>query len=60
MDTLVNYMREILGEPDFFNVLYGNNPTWDYSAMIEYFFAGMIVLIVISNVFRFLRILVKN
>lgn len=60
MDTVINYLREFLGEPDFYKVLSGNNYTWDYGAMIEYFVGAMIVLVVISNIFRFVRCLIKN
>lgn len=60
MDTIISYLRQILGQPNFYRILSGNNYTWDYAAMIEYFVAAMIVLIVISNIFRFLRCLIKN
>lgn len=59
MQTLIEALRQILGEPDFYHVLYGNNPTWDYGAMLEYFVAALILLIVVSSVFRFLIKLFK-
>lgn len=60
MDTIINALREILGTPEFY-VRLGNqqNYTWDYAAMFEYFFAGVILCIVVCAVFRFLVNLVK-
>ena len=53
MQTIINAMRTIVGTPDFYKQI-GNmqNLTWDYGAMIEYFCACLILLIVISSVFR--------
>lgn len=60
MDTVLNYLRQILGEANFYIQGTGSySGTWDYAAMIEYVVAALIVLVVISNVFRFLRLLVK-
>ncbi len=60
MDTIIKALREILGTPEFY-VRLGNqtNYTWDYAAMFEYFFAGVILCIVVCAVFRFLVNLVK-
>ena len=60
-DTLINAIRQIIGEPDFFHVIsgYSDKPTWDYGAMIEYFVAALILLVCVSSVFRFLRLLIK-
>ena len=52
MQTLIEALRTIVGEADFYHVLSGNNPTWDYGLMIEYFCAVLILLVVISSVFR--------
>lgn len=61
MDTVLNYLRDILGEADFYKRLTEtSNYSWDYGAMIEYFVGAMIILVVISNIFRFLRCLIKN
>lgn len=57
MNTLLQALRSILGEADFYHILYGNNPTWDYSLMIEYLVGAVVLLCVISNVFALLRIL---
>ncbi len=52
MQTIINALRDILGAPEFYKVLSGSDPTWDYGSMLEYFFAGMIVLIVVGSIFR--------
>ena len=53
MDTIIQALREILGEPDFY-VQMGSNMSysWDYGAMVEYFIGATILCIVISSVFR--------
>lgn len=53
MDTIINALRGILGSPDFYKN-FGDKLSWDYGAMLEYFFAGMIVLIVVGSIFRIL------
>ena len=53
MDTIINALRNILGSPDFYKVISGEL-RWDYGSMLEYFFAGMIVLIVVGSIFRIL------
>ena len=57
-DTLINAIRQIIGQPDFYHVI-GDKTTWDYGAMIEYFVASLILLVCVSSVFRFLRLLLK-
>lgn len=59
MQTILTALREILGEADFYQVVYGNTPTWNYSLMIEYFIGALILLISISFVFKFILKLVK-
>lgn len=59
MQTIISYLREFLGSPDFYRVLSGSNPTWDYGLMIEYVVGALLILVVISNIFRFLRLLIK-
>lgn len=59
MQTVLDALRTVLGEADFYKVLYGNNPTWDYCAMIEYFVGALILLISVSSVFKFLLRLTK-
>ena len=60
MQTIISGLREILGTPDFYKVLYGNNPTWDYAAMIEYLVAALVLLITISSVFKIVLAWVKK
>ncbi len=60
MDSIINALREILGTPNFYKVLSGNNYTWDYAAMFEYFFAGLILCIAICGIFRFILNVVKR
>lgn len=54
MQTIIEAVRSILGEADFYitNGNYGGS--WDYGAMIEYFVSALILLIVVSSVFRLL------
>lgn len=57
MNTLLEALRSILGEADFY-ISNGNySGTWDYSLMIEYLVGAVILLCVICNVFALLRIL---
>ena len=62
MTSLINYLRELIGSTNGFWHTFLNNNTnsqynWDYGMLFEYFIAGVIVVIVISNVFKFLRAL---
>lgn len=59
MQTVLDALRTVLGEPYFYKVLYGNNYSWDYGAMIEYFVGALILLITVSSVFKFLLRLTK-
>lgn len=62
METIVNALREIIGTPDFYvegSGSYSSN-YWDYAAMFEYFFAGLILCIAICGVFRFILNVVKR
>lgn len=52
MQTLIDALRSIVGEADFYRNLSGTNYTWDYGAMIEYFCAVLILLVVVSSIFR--------
>lgn len=58
MESIIQSLRDIVGQPNFYKVMSGNNYTWDYGAMIEYFCAVLILCIVIASVFRFLGKLV--
>lgn len=56
MQTLINALRDILGTPDFYTRLENQqNYTWDYGAMIEYMVGAMLLMIVVSYVFRCIK-----
>lgn len=64
MNSLINYLRELIGSTDSFwhsfeNGNSYNNWNWDYGLLFEYFIAGVLVVVVISNVFKFLRALIS-
>lgn len=55
MQTILQALRDILGNADFYRLLRPDgNYTWDYGAMIEYMVGALVLLVVISSVFRFL------
>lgn len=60
MDNLLNALRSIIGEADFYIESSGYSGTWDYGAMIEYLLAGMLLLITVASIFRFLGKLVSR
>lgn len=59
MQTLIQGLRQILGNPDFYIDNGNYNSTWDYGAMIEYMIAGVLLIVVVISVFKFLRALVR-
>lgn len=59
MQSLINAMRQIVGQADFYIENGNYSGTWDYGAMIEYLCAVLILAIVISSVFKFVMKLVK-
>lgn len=60
MQTILETLRDYLGEADFYKILSGNNYTWDYAAMIEYLVAAIVLCITVSYVFRILLCLFKR
>lgn len=53
MDTLIEYVRDVLGTPDFY--IEGTSSfsgSWDYGAMLEYAICGMLLLVTVISVFR--------
>lgn len=56
MQTVIDALRDIIGVPEFY-VRLGNatNYSWDYGAMIEYAIAGILVIVVVSSVFKILK-----
>lgn len=60
MQTLLDAMRSVVGAADFY-ISNGNySGSWDYGAMCEYFAAVVVLIVVISSVFRFLGKLVDR
>lgn len=64
MTQLISYLRELIGSTNGFWHTFQTNSTntsynWDYGMLFEYFVASVIVCIVIVNVFKFLRVLIK-
>lgn len=55
MQTVLEYLRDIIGVPDFYIENGNYSSTWDYGAMLEYVIAGCLVLVVVGSVFRILR-----
>lgn len=55
MDTLLNALRSVLGTADFYIENGNYSGTWDYGAMIEYIIAGLLLLVVVSSIFKFLH-----
>lgn len=53
MTTLLEQLRLILGEPDFYITNGSYSGSWDYGAMIEYIGGLVILTIVVSGIFRF-------
>lgn len=56
MQTVIDALREVIGAPEFYTKL-GNqtNYTWDYGAMLEYAGALILVLVVVSSVFKIIK-----
>ena len=54
MQTIIDALKNVLGNPVFYHYDNSNYPTWDYGAMIQYIVAAAVLCIVISWVFRFL------
>ncbi|MBE6767499.1 MAG: hypothetical protein E7549_01135 [Ruminococcaceae bacterium] len=55
MQTVIEALRNILGTPDFYETGSGYSGTWDYGAMIEYLVGAILVMIVVSYIFRMLK-----
>lgn len=49
MATLIDTLREIIGNPSFYDVA---TQTWDYGAMCEYLSCVLLVVVVVASVFR--------
>lgn len=61
MQTILEALREVLGTPDFYKRLTdSSNYTWDYGAMLEYFVGAIILMIVVSSIFKLVSKLFFN
>ena len=60
MDTIINALRDILGTPDFYIDGGSYSNYWDYGAMLEYFVGAIILMIVVSSVFKLVSKLFFN
>lgn len=60
MQSIIQALRSIVGEADFYITNSNYSGTWDYGAMIEYFCAVLILCIVVASIFRFLGKLVSR
>lgn len=60
MNNLLDALRSIIGNADFYIENGSYSGTWDYGAMTEYLLAGMLLLITVASVFRFLGKLVSR
>lgn len=60
MQTILEALRAVLGEADFYETGSGYSGTWDYGAMIEYFVGALILCIVVSSVFRLVALLFRG
>lgn len=50
MQSIISALREVLGNADFYRD--GNYNSWDYGAMLEYFVGAVILMIVVSSIFK--------
>ena len=56
LQSILESIREYLGVPDFYHVLEdGRSATWDYGAMLEYAVCGILLIVVVSNIFKIVR-----
>lgn len=53
MNTIIDGLRSVLGNADFYVAgSSGYSGTWDYGAMIEYMIGALLLLIVVSSIFK--------
>lgn len=60
MQSILSFLEDIIGQaPDYFTVgTNANNIQWHYGHLLEYFFAGMVLLISLSTLYKlFLKLL---
>lgn len=59
MTNILDALRSVLGSADFYETSGGYSGSWDYGAMIEYFVGALVLLVVVSSIFKLLRSLLK-
>lgn len=53
MDTIVNVLKNVIGEaPDYFTIGNSSTPQWDYGALLEYAFAGVLLILSLAFVYK--------
>lgn len=61
MNSILSFMESVIGTPpDYFTVGAGNQIQWHYGHLIEYFFAGMVLLISLSTLYKLLIKILKG
>lgn len=55
MQTILESLRQYLGDPNFYINNGSYNYTWDYGAMLEYMVGAVLLIVVVSNVFKIIR-----
>lgn len=56
IQSILQSLKEYLGNPDFYVRLSGTqNYSWDYGSMLEYCIGGILLIVVVSNVFKLVR-----
>lgn len=60
MQPIIEALRQILGEADFYISTGVDTGYWNYAAMVEYFVGAVVLCIVVASVFRFIGKLVAR
>lgn len=61
MQTILSFMESVIGAPpDYFTVGVGNQIQWHYGNLIEYFFAGMVLLVSLSTLYKIILKFMKG
>lgn len=61
MQSLISVLRSVIGNPpDYFTIGQSSSPQWDYGLLLEYAFAGILLVLTISFVYKILINLSKG
>lgn len=52
LQTIIEALRDVLGNADFYITSGSYSGSWDYGAMIEYMVGATVLLIVVSSIFK--------